>query len=324
MVVYKLILLAILISLNCFGQTTQDPQTISTELRPTHPNALYGPQDAPLALVLGNGGAGPTCLLQELSEDFIRTHALHIQIGWIQTITRLTLENLKEKVIDISLTYEEGPENQALQEGWATERTLVFNDHFILVGPKDNPASIQPSDTIEETFYKIARTGCGFFSRDDLSGANERERMIWNEIQLLPWKQKSEWYVAQKVFPADALRKSDQEGLYTLTDRGTLIFSQDELHHTAVYIQQGENMMNRCNVMLQNQPSEIAKLFLAYLKSDHAQNIILHYAGKKDCIECCPLFTPASQDGFLDTECLEKLGFAAGLSFIPSTYPSGS
>lgn len=110
-------------------------ELINSEERPTVPTQIYGPEDAEIALLLGNGGAGPTCLLQALSEDFILSKKLNIQIGWIQTISRLTLENLKDGVIDISFTYEQEPELQAIQEGWATQRTLVFNDHFLLVGP---------------------------------------------------------------------------------------------------------------------------------------------------------------------------------------------
>jgi ABC-type tungstate transport system permease subunit len=285
---------------------------VSTEIRPVKPTAIYGPKDAPLELILGNGGAGPTCLLQELSEDFIKTHHLTIQIGWIQTISRLTLENLKDKVIDISLTYEAEPEKIAIQNGWASARTLVFNDHFILVGPKDNPADLKPSDSIEEAFKKIQLSQSKFLSRNDFSGSNERERFIWSSLNSHPWEQKPSWYITQKVFPADALRKADKESLYTLTDRGTLIAYQTDLQNTAVYIQNGEILMNRCHAMLQRHPTQLAKDFLKYLNSDRAQNIIDTYAGKnqKNCINCCPLFTSAHHDTFLEKNCLEKLGFA--------------
>jgi hypothetical protein len=50
-------------------------------------------------------------------------------------------------------------------------------------------------------------------------------------------KDSSNWYVKQQVFPADALKKADKEGLYTLTDRGTLLANHKELKNTAVYIQ---------------------------------------------------------------------------------------
>lgn len=283
----------------------------STEERPVRPTEIYGPEDAPLALILGNGGAGPTCVLQELSEDFINTYNCNIRIGWIQTITRLTLENLKEKVIDISLTYESVPEQEAIEEGWASNRALIFNDHFILVGPKSNPAYISPTDTIEEAFQKIALSGSLYFSRDDFSGSNAREREVWSSIQECPWEERPEWYIAKKVFPADALEISDRGEMYTLTDRGTLIANRSGLSRTGVYIQKGPNLMNRCHAMLQNDPSDLALQFLEYLTSDRAQEIIDTYAGKKlkNCSDCCPLFTSARHDDFLKADCLEKLGF---------------
>lgn len=286
--------------------------SISTEIRPVTPNEVYGPKDASIELLLGNGGAGPTCLIQELAEDFIRHNELNIKIGWIQTITRLTLENLKEGVIDMSLTYETEPELSAINEGFATERTLVFNDHFILVGPKSNPAGVSKDDTVEEAFNKIANSKSSFFSRNDLSGTNERERMVWNTLQLKPWENLPSWYITEKLFPAESLIKSDKEGHYTLTDRGTLLATKAELSNTAVYLQNDEVLMNRCHAMLQKNPRPYAKLFLNYLKSDRAQSIISVYSGKKikNCIDCCPLFTRAKEDQFLEKECLERHGLS--------------
>lgn len=290
--------------------------SISTEVRPVTPSEVYGPKEAKVELLIGNGGAGPTCLIRELAEDFIRHNELNIRIGWIQTITRLTLENLKEGVIDISLTYEAEPELAAIHEGFATERTLVFNDHFILVGPKSNPAGVSKDDTVEEAFTKIANSKSSFFSRNDLSGTNERERMVWDNLQLKPWENQPSWYVTKHLFPVDSLIKSDKEGHYTLTDRGTLLATKDQLSTTAVYLQDDEVLMNRCHAMLQKNPRPLAKLFLQYLKSDRAQSIISVYAGKKNknCIGCCPLFTKAKEDRFLDKNCLEKQGLSP-LSF---------
>ncbi|MCE2982597.1 MAG: hypothetical protein LW832_03420 [Parachlamydia sp.] len=283
-------------------------ETISTDSRPKEPTEVYG-SEGEIALLLGNGGAGPTCLLQELSEDFIKENKLKIRIGWIQTISRLTLENLKEKIIDMSLTYEEEPELQAVKEKWASERALIFNDHFILVGPKANPGGVQPTDSIEMAFKKIAASNASFFSRNDSSGSNERELSIWKELQINPFEMGNR-YVTQRVFPADALTKADKEGLYTLTDRGTLIATKDELHQTAVYIQNGEKLMNRCHALLQKEPSQYANMFLNYLKSERAQQIIENYKGKNkaDCKTCCPLFTNAKEDVFIEADCLEKLG----------------
>ena len=296
----------LLIGTTCFAIES----TISTTNRIVTPTDIYGPSNAPIKLILGNGGAGPTCLLQALSEDFIASEELDIRIAWVQNITRLTLENLKEKDIDISLTYEDLPELSAIKNGWASERTLVFNDHFIIVGPNDNPAKVLASDTPEQAFQKIKKSG-SFLSRDDLSGSNQRERQIWKAIHSEPWMETKTWYHTSNVFPGDALIKADQQGHYTLTDRGSLLAVHGRLKNTAVYIQHGAEMMNRCHAMLQNNPSEIAKAFLIYLKSPRAQTLIAGYAGKdKACIGCCPLFTPAQQDQFLGPDCLKSIGLA--------------
>lgn len=287
-------------------------QMILSTVKTEEPNEIYGPSEAEIVLKIGNGGAGPTCLLQALSEDYIKSKNLNIRIAWVQTISRLTLENLKKETIDISLTYESEPELQAIQEDWASNRTLVFNDHFLIVGPKNNPAGILPNDTASTAFQKIAEHGA-FFSRNDLSGSNQRERSIWEMLNLKPWENEVNWYVAEQVFPMDALKKADDQSLYTLTDRGTLLGIHDDLNNTAVYIQDDEQLMNRCHAMLQKNPSEHAKDFLAYLKSSRAQALIATYAGKnkEDCRDCCPLFTSAKEDQFLERNCLQKMGLVA-------------
>lgn len=277
--------------------------SISSDIRQTVPTEIYGPEGANLELLIGNGGAGPTCLIQALAEDFIKHAELHIQIGWIQTISRLTLENLKEGIIDISLTYEAEPELKAIDEGYATERTLIFNDHFILVGPKPNPAGIFKSDSVEDAFNKIAMSESRFFSRNDHSGTNEKERLIWSALQLQPWDASSDasWYFSEHLFPADSLKKADKEGCYTLTDRGTFLMINESLSNTSVYLQNDIGFINRCHAMLQINPNPYAMLFLEYLKSERAQELISHYTGKARS----PLFTRANQDQFSDNYCLE-------------------
>lgn len=112
--------------------------------------------------------------------------------------------------------------------------------------------------------------------------------------------------------PSDALKIADRKGLYALNDRGTLLATHLELKNLAVYVQESDVLMNRCHALLQNAPSEIAKDFLNYLVSPRAQFIISEYAGKDfNCIDCCPLFTPANRDVFLDADCLKRLGLAS-------------
>ncbi len=305
---YTKIILPILLACSFFS-FAETNQPVSTNERSVEAKEIYGPADAPLELMIGNGGAGPTCVLQELSEDFIYSEGLNIQIGWIQNITRLTLENLKERVIDLSLTYEAEPEFKAIKEGWADQRHLIFNDHFVIVGPKSNPANLNSQDTPQEAFAKIAESGA-FFSRNDASGTNDREKEIWQAIGLAPWETNPSWYITENVFPADSVKIAEQKNLYTLTDRGTLLASHEDLNNTFLYIQEGEILMNRCHALVQKNSSPLALKFLEYLKSERAQKIISEYAGKdkKDCTDCCPLFSPADNDEFLEKDCLKKLG----------------
>lgn len=87
-----------------------------------------------------------------------------------------------------------------------------------MVGPKVNAAGISKSDSIEDAFNKISVSERPFLSRNDHSGTNEKERLIWDALHLKPWEI-STWYFSEQLFPAHSLMKADREGCYTLTDR---------------------------------------------------------------------------------------------------------
>lgn len=265
-----------------------------TRLLSTKPKEIYG-NTKNIQIRIGNGGAGPTGILRALSEDFLKEGDKKYGIAWYQDISPNTLKQLKQNVIDMALVYEKHDGEKALNEGWATSYTVIFNDHFIIVGPKKNPAKLKNKDLAAEAFTKIAETKSNFLSRDDNSGTNVKERGIWKEANLEPWKEGNIWYLKHPTFPKDALLQADKNSLYTITDWGTWLSNYTSMKNSVIYVRGGESLLNPCFALLGKSPSDEVLEFLTYLKSERAQEIIENF-GEEDFGS--PLYTKAQQMDF--------------------------
>ena len=286
----------LVLMLTCISARPTDANA-DTRKRNHEPTEVYGPPNAAVALRIGNGGAGPTGILRALAEDFITHHALQADIAWIQNITRLTLDNLRHAEIDVGLTYEPWLEERAQIESWGSDYAMVFYDHFLIVGPKGNPAGVVPTDTPGQAFAKIAAHAEGhrkpiFLSRDDGSGTNRKEQAFWRQGGLRPWEASPPWYIRDPVFPQEALMHADMLEVYTLTDRGTWLSTHEQLAHTEVFLQGTQDLLNPCHALLGPMPSPMAVAFYGYLLSHRAQTIIADFG--RDRYNGEALFAPAA------------------------------
>jgi tungstate transport system substrate-binding protein len=99
-------------------------------------------------------------------------------------------------------------------------------NHFLLVGPKTNPAGITLTESAQSAFGKIASTGSTFISRNDNSGTNAKEKEIWAALGN-PQTGKS-WYKATGTMgmaQALAAANDGSTGGYTLADNATWLMS---------------------------------------------------------------------------------------------------
>jgi tungstate transport system substrate-binding protein len=98
---------------------------------------------------------------------------------------------------------------------------VMYND-YVLVGPTANPAGILAGDSALVAFGKIANTDSTFWSRNDASGTNSKEKEIW---ALLSNPQTGQsWYKASGTMGmAQALAAANDAstGGYTISDRAT-------------------------------------------------------------------------------------------------------
>lgn len=224
------------------ASVTRKPNAPPLYLTPTEIYSLPSSPDAAIALRIATGGAGQSGLLRALALAFIEhqtTTTSHppFSIAWCASDTSLSFNSLALRGADVAITYHSVAERIALAQGIATHRTYAWRDHWLLVGPKTNPAHLPfaneatPNLTIQELFMRLlmaaietadTRTPVRFLSRYDKSAANIKESFLWTSIGQTPWSEPySTWYHRFVAFPYEALETAARLGEYTLTDRGS-------------------------------------------------------------------------------------------------------
>jgi ABC-type tungstate transport system permease subunit len=250
--------------------------------------ATYGDASHPVAFRLGNGGAGHTGILRLLCECFITSRGGGISIEWVSSHSRHSQIALLGDIVQVALTYEPAYEDLSVSEGWAQKMAKVFNDHFILVGPKSNPAGVFVDGKIQDadgsaTFYKE-------LALFDLANIDLATTRLWR--------------LTKPATPYEALVKADREGVYIITDRATyLTAKRDKVLANAIpLIEGGHELLNPCSALVNIKApyNARAREFASWLGSDEVQKIIGRY-GQKWSV-ATPIFSVAGQDDMIKAD----------------------
>lgn len=223
-----------------FSSFEPEPHVIPAEIYSGSHN--HGPfVEHPIKLRIATGGAGQSGVLRALCNAFIE-HEFQsgdcknsFSIAWLMSDTSASFNHLATRAADLSITYHHAAEEIAIRQGIADRKAYAWRDHWLLVGPKSNPAnlSISPESgpkeepTIFTLFSELfmaatATSSVKFLSRYDKSAGNIKESWIWSSIGQTPWAHPlSTWYHRYVEFPFQALKAASALGEYTLTDRGT-------------------------------------------------------------------------------------------------------
>ena len=105
---------------------------------------------------------------------------------WQKAGSGESLNLLKNKKVDMIMVHAPAAEKKAVEEGWATKRTLIGSNEFYIVGPADDPAKISSAKTVTDVYSKIARSKDKFFSRGDNSGTHKKEMEVWSKAGISP------------------------------------------------------------------------------------------------------------------------------------------
>ncbi|KAF9459268.1 hypothetical protein BDZ94DRAFT_1172017 [Collybia nuda] len=274
------------------------------------PRATYngGYNDAQdIRVRIANGGAGQSGLIGAWADAFVKycveeRQAKPFKVGWYLGDTTESLGFLAAGSVDIAVTYNKAAEAQSISSGAATQNVYGFRDHFLLVGPKSNPAQLDTEkDDILSMFNKIVtggnaditvstppdnRTSVRFLSRFDKSATNIKESELFITIGQVPWALAySKWYHQYPVFPLQALAGASALSEYTITDRGTWLSSPTSVTDALQIYKAGSDgaqdpLLNPAHVLLGSHVAdpEMSKLFMEWVAmKDGGQKVIREF-----------------------------------------------
>lgn len=178
--------------------------------------------------------------------------------------------------VDLVLVHAPEMEKEFVKKGFGINRTGVFYNDFVVVGPKEDPAQVKSLKKVADVFKKIARGKFMFISRGDNSGTHKKELDIWNQANISP---QSLWYLETGQGMGTTLNIANEKKGYCLVDRGTFISFEDKVE--LVIISEGDPFLKNPYSVIAVNPArhshvryKEARIFIDWLASEEGKNLI--------------------------------------------------
>ena len=223
-----------------------------------------------------------TGLLDELNAPFQDRYG--VTVDAVAKGTGAALETARAGDSDVVMVHARSLEDEFMEEGYGVNRRdIMFND-FVVVGPEDDPAGIEGTESAAEAFATIADSESLFVSRGDNSGTHTKELAVWEEAGVDPG---GDWYQETGQGMGQVLNIANQQGGYALSDRGTFLSQRSE--SDLVILVQGpieggpELLANPYGVMAvnpavhENVNYDLAMAYIGYVTSPEGQQRIEEY-----------------------------------------------
>lgn len=205
--------------------------------------------------------------------------------------TGQALEMGKNGDADVLLTHAPASEIALLEAGDILNYRMVMHNDFVIVGPQGDPVGLDDVATAAEAFSKIAQAENLFVSRGDDSGTHKKELSIWGKSGAEP---SGDWYIETGSGMGQALNVASERDGYLLTDRGTFLALQHNLH-LEIHFEGEADLLNIYHVAQVNPDKsklinpEGAAAFVEFMVAEDTQKIIGEFGVDKFG---SPLFFP--------------------------------
>ncbi|TKX54637.1 molybdenum transporter [Halorubrum sp. SP3] len=223
-----------------------------------------------------------TGLLDAIHTDFQEMYG--VTVDAVAQGTGAALETARNGDSDVVMVHARGLEDEFMRNGYGiNRRDLMFND-FVIVGPESDPAGIRGMSSATDALTAIAEAQATFVSRGDNSGTHTKELNLWEAAGTEPG---GDWYQETGTGMGEALNIANQQGAYTISDRGTFISQRSEIDLTILVqgpIEGGpEILANPYGVMAvnpgvhENANYDLAMAYIGWITSPAVQNAISEY-----------------------------------------------
>ena len=223
-----------------------------------------------------------TGLLDALNQPFQDTYG--VTVDSVAQGTGAALETARNGDSDVVMVHARSLEDEFMKQGYGVNRRdLMFND-FVVVGPEDDPAGIQGMGSAAEAFATIAESESRFVSRGDNSGTHAKERAVWKQAG---GEAGGDWYQETGQGMGEVLNIANEQGGYTLSDRGTYLSQQSEIDLAILVqgpIEGGPELLANPYGVLAVNPAvhdnvnyDLAMAYIGYVTSPQGQQVIADY-----------------------------------------------
>jgi tungstate transport system substrate-binding protein len=149
---------------------------------------------------------------------------------------------------DILIVHSPKKEKNFVSAGYTNTNHYLMHNHFIIIGPKNDPANIKKFNDPYKAFKKIFNLQKYFISRGDKSGTHDKELQIWKELSVNPTAYSGKWYLETGSSMGATINIAIGLGGYTLTDKATWIkFSNKK--DFIVMVEDNKSLINLYGIM---------------------------------------------------------------------------
>ncbi|MEG0820214.1 MAG: extracellular solute-binding protein [Burkholderiaceae bacterium] len=185
-------------------------------------------------------------LFAHLLPEFKKASGIEIKV--VALGTGQALDMARRGDADVLFVHDQPAEEKFVAAGYGVKRFPVMYNDFVVVGPKNDPASAKGKD-IGVALQKIAAANAPFVSRGDKSGTHAAENRYWAAAGLAD--KKGNGYKECGCGMGPALNIGASAGAYVLTDRGTWLNFKNRAD-LAVLVEGDKRLFNQYGVMVVN------------------------------------------------------------------------
>ncbi len=239
-----------------------------------------------------------TGLWNMLEDRYEQQHNVRLDI--VYAGTGIALEYGRRGDVDALAVHDKAREEQFITDGYGVERVPFAYNHFVIVGPEDDPAALAPLGPEDALRKLYEERDTSFISRGDESGTHAKEKAIWNAAGLdyEMVRNSGAWYIERGGGMGPTLLMAAEKQAYTLSDIGTFLAFQSDTGLVSV-IEEGSIMLNVYSIIAvapevsSAARYERAQTLIDFMVSPEVQEVIGEY-GRRDFGR--PLFTPCAGD----------------------------
>ena len=213
-------------------------------------------------------------LLNVLIPAFEKDSGNKVKIFSVGTGTALRMA--RQGKVDVLLVHAPPAEIKFIEQGYGLLRTPVMHNDFVLIGPENDPAKIHGIKDATFALKQILQSQSLFISRADDSGTHKKEKIIWKNINVVPY---GEWYFELGAGMGKTLQVANERNAYTIVDRGTWLAKRKSVK-LVLHVESDPLLRNPYHVIATNPDKykkvnfKAAKQFIKWVTSKRGQDII--------------------------------------------------